>query len=410
MVVLTIIGLSLFSLSSYEAQFMRQSLENTQLFYDASGALDRARFLLSAPPKTLASVATNLSPGILYARAMQGVDSTGPVQWNTNESVTIRVLAERNGQRRMLEAAFDPSGAPQYENLFTMSATNRGLYLSQTSDKYAPNQNVRLMGTCWQNYNGTKPPDPQFDWYEDIYPILTSPPPVSDLDLKFGDVPAPQVAQFWNTNEAAAEWVEPDNQNDMTLNASGAPNGIKLFKTTWTSGEWTRDILAAHNVDITVSGIAVWMLDKGLYSKPMVIVHGTPNDMLVIVANKTNTTKSLDAGQTDVGLYFAGGFHSPDVPVILVTDGYVGIDDAPAPTVSPLNASVPWLTIYANFAWIHGPDAPPGQVYDFRHGPNSQADANLDKLLIAGLLPNAKRRGLALVPGSWRSITDSNPN
>jgi hypothetical protein len=144
----------------------------------------------------------------------------------------------------------------------------------------------------------------------------------------------------------------------------------------------------------------------------MVVFHGTANDMLVIEANKTNTTKPHDDRQADVGLSFAGGFHSPTVPVILVSDGYVGIDDAPVPTVSPLNTSAPWMTVYANFAWIHGPDTPTGQTYDFRRNSAAfpQAEVNLDKLLNAGLLPNARRRGLAMVPGTWRSITDTDPN
>jgi hypothetical protein len=66
-IVLTILGLSLFTLSSYEAQFMNSTLDETQAFYLANGAMDRARYLL-ASTHLLQSVSTNLGVGVDYDR------------------------------------------------------------------------------------------------------------------------------------------------------------------------------------------------------------------------------------------------------------------------------------------------------------------------------------------------------
>src|SRR5262245_17287191 len=77
--VLTIIGLSLFSLSSYEAQFMHQTLRKTEAFYEAASAIDRARFVLMST-RNLGDVSALSGTGnIEYAVATQGDDSTQAV-------------------------------------------------------------------------------------------------------------------------------------------------------------------------------------------------------------------------------------------------------------------------------------------------------------------------------------------
>ena len=98
--VLTIIGLSLFSLSSYEAQFLHQTLRKTEAFYEASSAIDRARFVLMST-RNLSSVSAMSGTGsIEYAVAVQGNDSTGTVDWNSEDSVLVRVRTNKNNEKR----------------------------------------------------------------------------------------------------------------------------------------------------------------------------------------------------------------------------------------------------------------------------------------------------------------------
>jgi len=72
---LTILGISLFGLSGFEAQFFGASANGARSFYTAQGGIDRVRLALSAT-SDLGAAGTNLPPGVIYARARQGTDST----------------------------------------------------------------------------------------------------------------------------------------------------------------------------------------------------------------------------------------------------------------------------------------------------------------------------------------------
>ncbi len=105
---LTILGVSLFSLSGFEAQFLGQSMRRSQAFYDALGGIDRSLRVLSET-NDMNAVAANLPPGIIYARAWQGDDSTA-VNWQDTTAIRVRVVAERGVapeiERRMLEGIY----------------------------------------------------------------------------------------------------------------------------------------------------------------------------------------------------------------------------------------------------------------------------------------------------------------
>jgi Tfp pilus assembly protein PilX len=71
-IVLTILGLSLFSLSGFEAQFLNDSMERQQAFYSASGGIERAKWVLLRPNAKLQDVKNNLPlDGVVYAAATQ---------------------------------------------------------------------------------------------------------------------------------------------------------------------------------------------------------------------------------------------------------------------------------------------------------------------------------------------------
>lgn len=70
-VALTILGLSLFSLFSHEAQFFDRSLTGAQTLQFAMGGLDRSRFALSAASQNMSQAGANRSDGVIYARASQ---------------------------------------------------------------------------------------------------------------------------------------------------------------------------------------------------------------------------------------------------------------------------------------------------------------------------------------------------
>ena len=106
---LTILGLSLFALSSYEAQFQTSSYLSGQAFNVAQSGVEHVKFVL-AHKKRLQDVRTSLYPnGVVYARArcLNGEfvpDSVGKVEdLPDGAQLEIRVLANLNGERRMVE-------------------------------------------------------------------------------------------------------------------------------------------------------------------------------------------------------------------------------------------------------------------------------------------------------------------
>jgi len=395
--VLTIIGLSLFALSSYEAQFFYTSLHDTQLFYDASGAIDRARFVLGATKK-LESVGANLGPGIEYAVARQGADSIGG--WDDNSPIMIRVLATKTDasgkiHRRFQEALFDPNTVEMYDKLFSMSSTERGLRFMD--DDNSALQSI-LKGTWWQTYAGEHLPD---DWRGDVYDVNLESVIKEEVGPPWPPVPAPQVQTFLNQNTGNYKTPPEPTPNHYVLDASGAPDRLKFFSTANLN-------LTGQLPVFSVTGIAVWMFSQRLETNKMLTVSGTANDMLVLVVHGTASEDSIAA------LTLWGGIDSPNVPVILVSDHRIYIQNQPD---GDFDTTVNWLSLYAPSAWIWGPKQISShkpetwKLLRYTHGFSASAEANLETLFARRALPNVTgpRNALSFRPGSWREVTESNP-
>jgi len=390
-IVLTILGLSLFALSSYEAQFMNATLDQTQAFYSANGAIDRARYLLMATHE-LSSVSGNKGPGVDYAVAIQdpygNPDSSG--DWrNSNNPILLRVVAEKYGHKRELEALFDPSLLKQYDMLLSMSSPTRGLHV--TDEDPTNNQDaVGLSGKLWQTYGGQSPTD----WVSDIFDCYNSFHPQFYLDTTLvgrTPVPPPQVTAFINSFPAAGD---PGSGNSFSLDASAKPESVGYFRSSSAI-----NINTGPDVTISVHGIAVWAFDHGFWSQNRkVTVSGTSQDMLVMVAHQDNGANPL------YGLWFDGGLDSPTVPVILVSDQRIYINSDPSNNFS---TSMAWVSMYAPSAWIRGPKESSGQLFLYYHPPNNpNAEHSLDNLFDKRALPNVNgpRNSLAYRPGTWREL------
>src|SRR5258705_342375 len=104
---LTILGLSLFALSSYEGQYMNRSLDSDQALYTAESGIEHAKFVLARKGR-LEDVGSGpyFPSGVVYVSAHRtdGVDpdSVGPVPLNV--PIRISVIASVESQSRMIEA------------------------------------------------------------------------------------------------------------------------------------------------------------------------------------------------------------------------------------------------------------------------------------------------------------------
>jgi len=391
---LTIIGISLFSLSSYEAQFFQRSLEGEQAFQSAVGGIERAKFAL-ARDSLLSSVKDDLPlENVTAATAiqMQGglPDSTGPVQWE-GEDVTLRVTARVNQERRTVEGWFRPHLTREvYSQLI---ATSGGIGVMP----FAPDGSDRrftiyLTGPIWQ---GTMPPDPS-DWLS----VLHHPLPT---DISTDPLALPAVAQYLSSHSGSPSG-DPEGIGLWWRYRLGA-GGVDFFSTPSSmtgDPDFSLDDSQHLCVKLEVTGCAIWLMSRGIRFDQKVTVVGTSgpgSDCLIIVAGRSVTFPD----DPDAGILFLGGLES-GIPVILISDGSVYIQDMTDPSGGP-SSSVQDLTVYARDVVLTGPRL--GAELSLTHVPGGSLDTYWVPLLAdGGYLPNVTStsgRELTLRPGTWHA-------
>ncbi len=127
---LTILGLSLFSLSGFEAQFFRPTLDQAQAMQSTRGGIEWARFVLQSTD-SLDMVRIAARPaGVegVVARAARfdsdtfdTADSTGAVFVDPPRAVWVRAVGSRGGQQGAVLAKFQPTaGVDLYKRLMTV--------------------------------------------------------------------------------------------------------------------------------------------------------------------------------------------------------------------------------------------------------------------------------------------------
>lgn len=417
--ILTILGLTLFSLSGFESQFYTNSLDQKRAFYSATGAIERAKYVLSTTGKledarNITGVALD---GLLYTVAKQGTDfasadSSDTVQWVNNPNppppVWIRSLAVVGGQRSLVEAQFRPYRGPSYyKRLFTLSNNDpgRGLVVTDSLNGLKVGKQVILGGGLWQNSTNVAA----------FAPASFPPNPINTS----GGVPAPDInayfSKFWNAAAPAPAPLPPDN---YVFDAySQDPVGhVGFWKSPWNgSSKWSLDdnVGGGGPATIQVHGTCIWMFDHGAHwNRHVVVVRGgfpSNDDALILIAHPGSDP--LEAGR---GIALNQPLYSlslPALPVYLVSDGGVGIEAIEDPlSISIVN----YLSVFAVTCGLIGPSPGAAYVMALSHDPNSVQDRAItglvDRLSKKGYLPNTSGSGdFTPIAGKWREITDSNP-
>jgi hypothetical protein len=376
--VLTILGLSLFSLSGFEAQFLNASLHRQDSYYIATGGVERAKWVLTRTNK-LENVKDNMPEGVIYTTARQGVnfddanvDSTGSIKWDSPDPVWIRALAEERGVKTYVEARFNPSEPEQIYKRVATSFTG----VTGVDDTHSPQ--VNLNGEVWQNGSLT------------LYKTK-----FSGTDLT-GNAPMPDVTSFYAAYLYApgtldASLVRSGTQLEVYLD-SGTRGGPPVFYRT--SGLVTNNVSGGYNT-FHVRGTAVWMLPDGIDLQSRIALDGGPQDRLIIVA------RAVDG--KSVGITLDAFEFYPGTPLILVSDS--GIDFGTGWNSTTISTNIPYITMFGNGVKIMGPD--PGQTLTLSHNSNLDEDV-LEPLYDAEALPNTlggtTGRTLKLQAGTWRQL------
>ncbi len=403
LVALITLVMSLYGLSSYEAQFFQQSVDTEQAFQCAVGGIERAKFLLcSVPPYALASVRSPwpAEAHVISAVATQtdaaGVpDSLGAVRWSPDSPVTIRVTAEVNGLRRSVEGRFRPTDSPTvYKNLVT---TSGGVWLDTGSPPGDRDSTVVLLGRVSQGA-----PLGSNAWLDSLAPL---PPPRAAVVLVPGTLETPALAPYFAAHPAAS--AAPVERSGQVYHLhSGLPDVPAYFRG---DGADPQAFYQTANVpmQVNVNGLVVWLFPGGVrFAGPVTVAGplGTGNEgCLVIVAGRAGAAN--DPAYPDAGIRFCNGLDSA-IPLILVSDGSVMLEEAGEPAQ---NLTVPDLAVFASGVRLLGPRGTFQHLMQLAHpAVGSQLDGRyIDDLANAGGLPNvSSSHDLALVPGSWRA---SNP-
>jgi hypothetical protein len=392
---LTIIVLSLFSVSGYEAGFLQRSQDAEQAFQSAAGGIERAKFAL-AETQLLESVSRDLPLEDVVAAVARQVQRTdtleaGPVDWSATNPVHLRVTARVNGTSRTIEGDFAPASRRTYYS--QVLTTSQGIAVDGPPGPGNPfdrTGTVDFTGPVWE---GVSPSDSSQWW-----PLVGHTP---DAPIIKSAIPDPDLVSYF-----ALHPVDPLPQ--ATLSYPGQQPTMDLTQAQYYASPLTnRD--AYYNpsfndpLTLQVRRLVVWEFPGGVrFDVPVEVSRhgGGPNACLVIVAGPSG-----DAQDAEAGIWFSEGLTvDPDVSLILVSSGKVLIQQLADTWV--LSSSAPDIAVYARDVRLSGPRRAGGRTMALSHLPTGNLDTRfIPQLASTGALPNASSgsgRTLTLRAGSWR--------
>jgi hypothetical protein len=323
MLALTILGLSLFSLSTYEARFFNDALAREQALHSSESGTAAVRAHLLVPPYRLENAQRAVGRnGVVRAVAYQwrssnpsDTVSSGLVNWDS--TVVIAVTARQGAEERTTLARFVPVPArTPYQTLFT---AGRGVSYdarnssTRTVELSGPVQHMVATGvdSAWLN---------QVLWTSGR-PLDTTPAPTVYAN-EFVDRKLPIASE-------PTAWDE----NDLDLDFRNTGTAPRFFRSPPTPESAEEDPEASQfgfytdgTLTITVRGTCVWVIPDGVCFGRRVIVQPEAGESgsLVIVAKRNGRAP----GYENRGIWFQGGLSLSDpnnVRLFLVSSDDIGV-------------------------------------------------------------------------------------
>lgn len=404
---LTILGLSLFTLSSYEAQSITLSHSRQQGMYDAESGIEMVKVLIMAPPNRSLARATAAvgSRNIVSAVAMQhrlggSWDSTGTV--TADSTVLIRVTSVNYGERRTLEARFRPKPLRDYyKRLFTVANSVLVENAELTPPVNHPAAQLKLSGGCWQyvDFPGdTTWLKTQTTWTGRTFDFTE---PVS----------MPNVTDYVATHPTP---YSPDTVltgNIRTLDFSIHPNNTSIaYYRTLSNPTPGSPFTYEDNKEtvIYVKDTVVWIAPAGIRFEYKVELHKKQDNraVLIIVAGANNAFPTNST--SDYAIHFKGGLgvKNNQVSVILVTADRVVIEFVNSG--NSYSGTVDNLSVLCRDLQLMGPnDKAPN--YDLILGHQPSMDDLIERLYADPSdplpRPSSASNALSVIRGSWRTPT-----
>ena len=326
MLALTILGLSLFSLSSYEAQFFTVSASREQSLQNAESGMELVKALLQMQPQRLENAQLAVGQfGIRRALAYQwrsplasDTTSRGNVNWDS--TMVVVITAGSGGVERTVQSRYLPvPGESPYRKLLTA-----GRSIQYNMENWPPPQSFELRGEVWQSAASSA----DTAWTRLVNwatgrPLRTTPPP-SPLADAFVDAKYPSASSptYWSGDHGPYSM--------KLINAGSTP---KYFRSPASPHDAHHapeydDYSFYVNDDLTLSvrGTAVWVVPRGACFRNRVTVVQEDNSVpstLVIVAKANGRS----TGYANRALWFQGGLRasSAGMRVFLVSQADIGL-------------------------------------------------------------------------------------
>jgi hypothetical protein len=418
MLALTILGLSLFALSSYEAQFFHssaareQSLQNCESGMSLVQALLETRFPRNLENARLAVGQFGITRAIAYQHQGSPVNdtaSTGPVDWA--DTLYIEVSAKSGSAERTVRAAYTPvTNANPYQRLIT---TGKGIDVN-TINSTNP-ATFHMSGRVWQHVQSASDTawTRALEWTSGrpVDPTPT-PTPLADafVDARLaGELSVPtlwmeEVESQPGNEHWKMEFLNADQEEPAFFRSPPSPGGQSESQPEFAAYTFYTFL----STDITVRGTVVWVVPDGICFRRTVSVQGhdlESENNLVIVARRNGR----HPGYEDRGIWFQGGIHlTPNSEgryprVYLVSEGDIGLTHHHSYQTSK---RAPGMSIVAGGrVELGGPEG--GEHYELGYTA-SVMDALAERLLGDGALPNyagGSATAFAVLRGQWAETT-----
>jgi hypothetical protein len=405
MLALTILGLSLFALSSYEAQFFVASAAREQSLQDSESGMELVKVLIAGPGAKLEDAHRAEGQfGITHAFAYQwrNGDTTSAGLVDRDTALVIVVAAKSGGVERTLLAQFTPGGVENpYQRLL---AAGQGISID-TENSTNPST-VQLSGRVWHPVNS----DADTAWTNGVNwntgrPITRGTPPLPDaksfVEARVGSALLP-----------AGDLTDHHNYTMIFPGGASSPVYFRSPETRPTDAEEDEDpefneytFYTGADLNIAVRGVAVWLVPGGVCFKDQVLLNRVDNNpsTLVIVAEPNGR----DPNAANVGIWFKGGLKilDNDLNVFLVSNGDISLIHR---SDHEWNQDARAVSIVAGgHIELGGPDS--SDQFKLSYDPSTM-DALADLLLAQGALPpvfggTATSTGFVAVRPSWVEIT-----
>jgi len=379
MLALTILGLSLFALSSYEAQFFTASAAREQSLQNSESGMELVKATLATPGSRLEYAhRAEGQLGVTSAMAYQqrnglatDTTSAGPVDWGS--PVVIVVAAKSGGVERSLQATFIPSLVENPYQRLLAAAQGVTVNIEQSASPSV----LQLSGRVWQPVAS----DADTAWtdhaeWKSGRPVQRGTPPTPMADA-FVDAQLPTAVDPSETDLS--------DHGDYEIKFVGSPTQPKFFHSPPSATDKNEKqapefdqytFYVGADLNISVKYVVVWVVPQGVCFRDQVIVNAANNDVpstLVIVA-KPNGQGS--------GISFKGGLEvNNGVQVYLVSQGDVSVIHANDYQTSHDARRV--SIVAGGHIEIGGPQS---GAFTLGYDPSSMDDL-ADQLLAQGALP-----------------------